>query len=404
MNWFKNVLIVIGLKGEPGKDGTPGSMGMKGDKGDPGIDGKDGVNGKDGLNGRDGFDGKDGPQGAKGESGLDGLNGKDGRDGKDGEQGVKGDRGEIGLSGKDGIDGVQGQKGDTGEKGEQGIPGKDGLNGKDGKDGKDGIQGPKGEKGDIGIKSLYFNNGNSIIDLKPNPSFNKIIFSHNGQGLIAVAEPTGNGKIVINSDEWILSNTGFKNSQETSTFILNLIKYFVGEKKGCKFHAISTNFGLTESSLEASIVGAGHTWTKGITIDLSTLSKYDAIFVAGDVVDNRVLIQYVKNGGNVYLAAGTGWGGAESEANRWNTFLGEFDLKFSGVYNGISGNISPSQSHPLFVGMVPNLDGLQKAIDDLNSRLKTLEASHKDLSDKHARLTSNLGIHSKQFKKWDEVA
>ena len=56
MNWLKDILINIGLKGDPGKDGIAGVAGMKGDKGDPG---KDGVNGKDGLQGPRGENGKD---------------------------------------------------------------------------------------------------------------------------------------------------------------------------------------------------------------------------------------------------------------------------------------------------------------------------------------------------------
>ena len=160
------------------------------------------------------------------------------------------------------------------------------------------------------------------------------------------------GKIVVNCDEWTLCNAGFRNSPDAATFAINIAKYFVGEAKG-KFHALSTHNALVESSLEQTLTQAGHTWTKGtnITVDLATLSKYDGIFLAGDPVDNQVLIQYVKNGGKVYLAAGTGWGGAQPEADRWNTFLGEFGLKFAGQYDGTSGNLSPNQSHPLFAGV-----------------------------------------------------
>ncbi|MBC1198209.1 hypothetical protein H0901_24010, partial [Microcystis aeruginosa BLCCF158] len=165
-------------------------------------------------------------------------------------------------------------------------------------------------------------------------------------------ETVRKGKIVVNCDEWTLCNAGFQNSPDAATFVLNIAKYFVGEGKG-KFHALSTHNALVESSLEQTLTKAGHTWTKGtkITVDLPTLSKYDAIFLAGDAVDNQVLIQYVKNGGKVYLAAGTGWGGAQPEADRWNTFLGEFGLKFAGQYDGTAGNLSPNQSHPLFAGV-----------------------------------------------------
>ncbi|MFM6473361.1 MAG: lamin tail domain-containing protein, partial [Dolichospermum sp.] len=132
----------------------------------------------------------------------------------------------------------------------------------------------------------------------------------------------------------------------------NVAQYFVGDEKG-KFHVLSNNFGLTQSSLEQTMTKAGHTWTKGmnIPIDLATLSQYDAVFVGGDPVNNQVLIDYVKNGGKVYLCAGTGQGGSQTEANNWNTFLAAFGLKYGGSYNGISGNCPVNQNHPLFAGV-----------------------------------------------------
>ncbi|MFM6138143.1 MAG: hypothetical protein ACKPCP_29050, partial [Sphaerospermopsis kisseleviana] len=144
------------------------------------------------------------------------------------------------------------------------------------------------------------------------------------------------GRIVVNADEWTISDAGIKTTPDAATFALNIAKYFVGENKG-KFHVLSNNFGLTGASLEQTMTKAGHTWTKGmnIPINLETLEKYDGIFIGGDLVNNQVLIEYVKNGGKVYLCAGTGQGGAQVEANNWNTFLAAFGLKFQGVYNGI---------------------------------------------------------------------
>ena len=162
----------------------------------------------------------------------------------------------------------------------------------------------------------------------------------------------GNGQIVVNGDEWTLSNQGFQKAPDTATFVTNIAQYFVGDEKG-KFHVLSNNFGLTQSSLEQTMTKAGHTWTKGmnIPIDLATLSQYDAVFVGGDPVNNQVLIDYVKNGGKVYLCAGTGQGGSQTEANNWNTFLAAFGLKYGGSYNGISGNCPVNQNHPLFAGV-----------------------------------------------------
>ena len=181
----------------------------------------------------------------------------------------------------------------------------------------------------------------------------------NNDGQVKIKYAIKKGKIVVNSDEWAFTNTGFQNSPDAAKFAINVAKYFVGEGKG-KFHAFSNNFGLIESSLEQTLTQAGHTWTKGtnITIDLPTLSKYDGIFLASDPVDNQVLIQYVKNGGKVYLAAGTGLkndknfrDNPQAEADRWNTFLAEFGLKLEGTYNSIVGNLAPNQAHPLFDGV-----------------------------------------------------
>ncbi|MFM6107462.1 MAG: LamG-like jellyroll fold domain-containing protein, partial [Sphaerospermopsis kisseleviana] len=110
------------------------------------------------------------------------------------------------------------------------------------------------------------------------------------------------GRIVVNADEWTISDAGIKTTPDAATFALNIAKYFVGENKG-KFHVLSNNFGLTGASLEQTMTKAGHTWTKGmnIPINLETLEKYDGIFIGGDLVNNQVLIEYVKNGGKVYL-------------------------------------------------------------------------------------------------------
>jgi hypothetical protein len=60
------------------------------------------------------------------------------------------------------------------------------------------------------------------------------------------------------------------------------------------------------------MTSAGHSWTvsTAVTFDLPTLLQYEGVFLAGNAVDNQVLINYVNNGGNIYLAGGTGWGGS----------------------------------------------------------------------------------------------
>ena len=156
-------------------------------------------------------------------------------------------------------------------------------------------------------------------------------------------------KIVVNHDEWTLSDTGFFNAPDAGTFATNIANWFTGNQPGA-FHAYSTNFGLTESLLENAITSEGHTWTTGvnITFDLPTLLTYDGIFLAGNPADNNVLIDYVNAGGNVYLAGGTSIGGPFDEADRWNSFLNEFGFDFGAPYNQVSGVTPVSNSHPIF--------------------------------------------------------
>ena len=59
------------------------------------------------------------------------------------------------------------------------------------------------------------------------------------------------------------------------------------------------------------MANARHTWTVSTagTLNLSLMQNYDGIFLGGYYTNIVIadLIQYVQNGGNVYLAAGTGW-------------------------------------------------------------------------------------------------
>lgn len=175
-----------------------------------------------------------------------------------------------------------------------------------------------------------------------------------GAGVMLTALPTAEAVIiVVNHDEWTLSNTGFAQATaDPGTFATNIASLMAGGFG--TFHAYSTNFGLTQSSLATAMTGAGHAWTTGtgITFDLPTLLGYDGIFLGGNAADNDILIDYVEAGGNVYLMGGTGAGGATAEAARWNTFLNHFGLNYvGGSYNGVSGTLATSSVHPIFAGV-----------------------------------------------------
>lgn len=171
-------------------------------------------------------------------------------------------------------------------------------------------------------------------------------------GVVLFSARANAGKIVLANDEWTLSNTGFTSLSDPNQFAQNVTSWFTGGSGG-NFLAYSTNFGLTQNQLSNSITSAGHTWTVSTvgSFDLTTLSAYDGVFLAGNSADNQVLINYVNGGGNVYLAGGTGWGGALNEANQWNAFLNAFGLGFGTTYNGVQGDIAINSSHSIFANV-----------------------------------------------------
>jgi RHS repeat-associated protein len=167
------------------------------------------------------------------------------------------------------------------------------------------------------------------------------------------------GKIVLSHDEWPLSATGFSQAPDAAIFAQNIASWFTGGGTG-RFLVFSSNFSLAASSPFCPILmGAGHTCTvdTSLPFDVPTLQGFDGIFLVGKVnegiPDNTVLIQYVENGGHVYLAGGTGeFRDASEEAAAWNTFLHHFGLGFEGpVYNGVGGTLPIRSSHPVFVGV-----------------------------------------------------
>jgi hypothetical protein len=171
-----------------------------------------------------------------------------------------------------------------------------------------------------------------------------VLFAASALMLVA---PVQAGIVIVNHDEWTLA-TGTYAAQ----FGANIANYFAGGPGG-NFLIYSNNFGLNNSTLINAITGAGHTVTAntGVTFDLPTLSAYTGIFLGGYVggFNASVLTSYVNNGGNVYLAGGTG--AIVGEDSVWDAFLNNFGFEFGPSYNGIGGNFVPSTSHPVFAGV-----------------------------------------------------
>ena len=163
-----------------------------------------------------------------------------------------------------------------------------------------------------------------------------------GLFLVGMVGMANANKIVLANDEWTLSDNYWETgTTDPGVFVTNVASWFTDGSTG-SFLAYSSNFGLTGSQLSNAMTTAGHSWTvsTSVSFDLATLNSYDGIFLAGNVADNSVLIDYVNNGGNVYLAGGTGWGGAAAEAAQWNTFLNNYNLGFGTSYNGVAGILS----------------------------------------------------------------
>ncbi len=188
-------------------------------------------------------------------------------------------------------------------------------------------------------------------------------------GTLTIAAAFAQGKIVVNNDEWTLSDTGYANAPvDTDRFVRNVASWFTGGNPG-NFLAYTNNFGLTGTQLANTMASAGHTWTVSTVgaLNLALMQTYDAVFLGGYYTNIVVsdLIQYVQNGGHVYLMGGTGVNGAVFEAGFWNPFLNAFGLDFAPSYNGIWGNIPINSPHPIFAGVTQLYQNNGNSVTDL---------------------------------------
>lgn len=166
------------------------------------------------------------------------------------------------------------------------------------------------------------------------------------------------GSIIVDNDEWTLSNAGFANegAANGTTYAQNAAKFLTGSASGAKIWIDSDNFGLNGSNLQSAL--SAYTLTDGgfSAFTLATLQGYQAVFLSGDTLtsaEESALISYVNGGGSVYIAAGTATvaGGAAGEASQWNAFLNSFDLNLATTYNGIGGNIATNSTSAVLSGV-----------------------------------------------------
>ena len=176
--------------------------------------------------------------------------------------------------------------------------------------------------------------------------------------LAAVSGSAQAGRIVVNHDEWTWTDTGFSNAGggNAATFAQNVAKFLDTDgTAGGNVLVYSNNFAFGGSFVSA-LGAAGYTATVNTAapFTLANLLTYDAVYLAGGAFaeDDAILSAYVNAGGGVFIAGGTGDGGATAEAARWNGFLGGFGLALDGrSYNGIGGNFAVTGSHPILAGV-----------------------------------------------------
>ena len=169
--------------------------------------------------------------------------------------------------------------------------------------------------------------------------------------------PAFGGRVVVFTDEWFTSNTGFTNdSPNSTTFTDNLVNLF-----GTGSYLVYSNVvpGLTESSFTNRLTTDGVTVTQTVASG-QILTGFKAVLLAGPITGGvapnaAALIAYVNGGGNVFLEAGTGGfaGGAAGESAAWAPFLGTFGITLATTYNtgNPCQNYAITSANPLFSGV-----------------------------------------------------
>lgn len=169
-----------------------------------------------------------------------------------------------------------------------------------------------------------------------------------GVAFAVLSVPAFAGKIVVNHDEWTMSD----GQPNAGLLAANIANWFSPGGPGA-FLVYTTNFGLNNATFTGALTGSGHSVTvnTGVPFNLPTLAAFDGVFLGGYLgsYDASVLTSYVNGGGNVYLMGGTA--GVASEDTVWDGFLNNFGFDFGTSWNGIGGTLAVTSVHPIFAGI-----------------------------------------------------
>ncbi len=204
-----------------------------------------------------------------------------------------------------------------------------------------------------GVTELYQNNGHAISQVGGGLATQILLSDSTGGQYAAVVVRCRH--LFVANDDWTLSNTGFTNaSPSTANYARNLANWFTGNVHG-NFLVHSNNFGLTGSTLAATMTGAGHCWYPYTgPLSPAQMMAYDGVFIGGDEYTISVpdVLAYYQAGGNVYVLGGTAGTAA------FNPLLQACGLQFGSSFNTIAGNVAISSTHPV---LSPGVTALYQA-------------------------------------------
>ena len=170
--------------------------------------------------------------------------------------------------------------------------------------------------------------------------------------VVLCATPLSAGRIVINSDEWTLADSGFSNAggSNAANFAVNMATFLAGP--GGNILIYSANFGLTQTTLSTTLTGAGFNLTTSTGAFDPT--GFDAVFLSQSLhsADTSGLVDFVDGGGGVYIAAGTTSSNPALAATLFNPFLNTFGLAYADFHDfAPSTDPIDDPSNPLFAGV-----------------------------------------------------
>jgi len=166
------------------------------------------------------------------------------------------------------------------------------------------------------------------------------------------------GKIVLNADAATLSNEGFEHSSGAAQYARNIASWFNGGSPARFLACVPAPADWTRFSDE--INASGNLVEFGCSLGptpAEMAATYAGIFLVGHGASPDLLAEYVRAGGNVYVAGGSGaFASPRDEALFWNPFLTEFGLVIAEASDGITRVES---------GAVPTQHHLTKGVTDL---------------------------------------